>query len=859
MKPIHSKKRDTIFTLLWLVTVPGNLLCAALNYVIWSGGKAGDEWYQALLESASGIYVAAGAAALFGIVMTVATYLFSLDPHRRARPLFRQSTLVFSFGCFLAAYVLGQAGVAVIPAAIAAAAFAIALVFLVFALEGFFGRMLLNGAEKAYGPDSHKRALFLARLGLAFHPISRKGQKVYGLAQAKAGRGVRALPYLEDAYEREERSSELLAALADAYEATDKARAADLVEQLYAKEPNKKLLSRLVALWSATGQEDKVLATLQKLPTAEQREWHTTIEDMLFARNDIQALRDICHGYEQDGPPFTRARDCYNRILQVVPGDPSALEALTQISRRTGSNAQAAELMEQLLQQKPDHHEHRRWLIEYYSREDTANPERAAAHVQALVASGAATAEEKLQVLERHFDHGDYRAAQQFLARNEDLQKNSHAQWLVARTYFEEGKIEEAQRHIALGRLAVPGDETDKNFLSLEKQINDYVLIAELKDLRSRVEQNPDDLDLKFQYLDRLVADEQEDRVVLDLEELLAKKPELRDRIVQEIDRMLATHGRNFRLLSYLADIYLRDQNWDKVHGLYLEMSRESLHPDQILHEGATKILRENPGHCLSLLTMARHAYHAGHYENALDYLSRYYDSCGERTEQLMELEFDAASHLGDSDRAIAVGQELLKTQSDNPGLLVRMAEFMGKSGQYAQAVEYLARAKPLDPENHKIRLAMKDFDEKRKRARIAEIIELLKTTNSADLSDELGDLYHDFGQLNEAIGAYQRAAQSDKNHNVAKAKQAYVLARKGLYPDAEEALSDLELKVDQPPEEQDKLKKLLYSSAQLMEDDRQEERAVNIYRRIFRVDAGFKDVLTRIERLQRLSKQKRK
>jgi tetratricopeptide (TPR) repeat protein len=150
-------------------------------------------------------------------------------------------------------------------------------------------------------------------------------------------------------------------------------------------------------------------------------------------------------------------------------------------------------------------------------------------------------------------------------------------------------------------------------------------------------------------------------------------------------------------------------------------------------------------------------------------------------------------------------------------------------------------------------------MDEKRKRARIAEIQALFaKGASTPELHEELGDLFHDFGQLNEAIAEYQRSALNDRERRIARAKLGYVLARKGMYLEADEALQEADLRSDLSAEAQSSLKALFYSSAQMMEEDGQDERALDLYRRIFRVDAAYRDVVSHIERLQRSDKKRR-
>src|SRR5690606_28198540 len=265
-----------------------------------------------------------------------------------------------------------------------------------------------------------------------------------------------------------------------------------------------------------------------------------------------------------------------------------------------------------------------------------------------------------------------------------------------------------------------------------------------------------------------------------------------------------------------------------------------------------------NPSHVPSLETQMRYYHDVGESAEALTYLDRLPAEHSARQEQ-RRLEMEAAEKVGNFSRAIEAGLALLEHGPEDTGLLSRVAGLYGQRKDYPAAIELLQRAAKIDPDSFEIRRQLRGTVETMKRDRMEEIKGLLKERpGDRDLLEELGDIYHDFEQLNEAITHYQRAGLNDPERRIPRAKLGYLLARKGLFTDADEALAEADLNPALEPEEQEILKSLFFRTAQLMEEESEDERALNLYRRIFRVDAGYKDVVSHIERLQVSSKKKR-
>ena len=633
-------------------------------------------------------------------------------------------------------------------------------------------------------------------------------------------------------------------------------------------------------LWRDTGNRRKAIEVLQGLDSDRRPQWLDTIRDLLLEIGDVEGVRDLAREFERDGRPFRRARECYALLLERDPQDAAALRAMAELHVRLGEEAEAARLWEKLVTMDQPRGVYRRRLIDFYRNQGTdheladwvgerrsayqprsqAGHETAMRHLEELISEGDATLDEKLEVLNEKFSLGNYQEVERLVAGNRDLAKSAQGVFILCSALFEEGRIYEAQTQIAEARELDQDHELKGRLASLESRIRSALLDSQLRDLSKRVRENPRDLDLRFEYIDRMAASGSTDKVVGELEELLLSDAGQRDRVVAEINKLLASHGENFRLLDYLSDIHYRERDLDKVHELLLRKARESMHPDQILLEGMTKILNEKPDHLPALLSMVQYEARKSNDRATLEFLDRYYSAGGEHTQDLLILEFEACERAGMAERAAQTGQELLRLNPTDVQLLLYFANNQMTARKYSEAIGYLQRASAIEPDDRAIRRLLKECEEKRKRARIDELKETLdRSPSDFRVREELGDLYHDFGQLTEAIIEYQKAALGDRSHNVPRAKLGYVLLQKGLYADAEEALAETELKLDQSVEELMKIKALFYSSAELFEGERQEDRALQLYKRIFRIDAGYRDVVQRVERLQHLGTKKKK
>ena len=862
MKPSPGKTRNTLFNALVPLATIGNLLCAVLIYVVWSEGQLGAPLYELLNEVPLGIHLAAGASAAVAIVLTAMTWLLSYDVHRLRRPRWRIYLVLASFGLFVAAYLLGAAGAPLLDIVEQAVVFplvALLLPLLVAPAERLLGRALISSAWAVFRAGSITQALALVRLGLALKPQDPAAEDLYGRCMAESGRMEPAMPYLERSLAENPNDADLLRLFVEHHaRAGDTKKELELLERLQSVKPTTRQFERLVDMWRADGQTKRVLDGLRGIHGDDRKRWQPLMRELLFELRDFDGVMELGHELEHHGPPFVDALDCFEKVAEIWPRRPEPLEAMLELHGRTGNRAMAIRHLEGLLALQPDNTTFRRRLIAHYR--EVHQPEAARSHLAALVDSGEANLREKIEVANELFAVAEHERLEKMLRGDKELMSDPRGAYLLAAVLFENGRMDAALRQVAAARVLGPESDIRSLLTSIETRAKSRIMEEELRDYADRVHASPDDLELQLSYVERLVATHAVDKAVMELDTLLARMPDQRTRIMCAIGDLLEKHGNNFRLMSFLADLRLREGDHIAVFDLYCTMARESLTPDDVLREGAEKVLREMPDYAPALLTLAKVAARDGDDAASARHLSRYLECGGEASEETTRMVFDSHRKLGRHAEAIAAGEQLLQLHPQDKGLLLDMADLLAAANNHVGALGCLARLREMDPDDLGIRRRITEAENLRKRHRIEELAaHALTAAEPGHALEELGDLYHDLGQFNDAIVTYQRAALQPGMHDVATAKLGYVLARKEMFTEAQEALAEVELRIDQQPDEQRKLKRLLFKTAELMENEKRVDEALAVYKRVFRVDAGYRDVVERIERLQRVQKQPRK
>jgi len=862
--PRPSRSKAVVFTILVLLSVVINAACGIMSYSLYSGGAILQQIYDYLAnhDLSFFVWVAAGVG-LLGTVFTIAAYALSFDYRRTGRPIVRLWLLFTSFAVFLSGLLLGAASVQPenVPAILGAGVACLAFPLPILLIERALGRGALRSALRFLESNSPTSARASARTALVLLPGQPACLIAYGLALSAAGRHEQALPYLLYAEQHEDvLSTRTALALADAWETVgNPQKTIHYLDNVPAEAAPPGLLARQVRLWLDNDQHERARAAIAGMSPTDRRPWREEYLQLLVVNRDRDALRALCSEvHADDEPPYERSVGCLKQLLALFPSDIQALLELVNIQKELKNGEAVAALQEEVLRLDEDQAEIRRELVNYYwERGHRADLLR---HLNRLLLSGGATTAEKLRLLEETYSEGDFLRVEELVAQEVDLGNNPRALFILASTLTDAGREDDALERLAQAKRIASDDKLLKKIESLHARIRKDQVNKGIVELQQRVALSPGDLDVKFDYLDHLVAARQADRVVVELDDMLHVQPGLLDRVEKEIRVMLSRHGKNRRLMDFLGDIYLRNREYDKAFDLYERRAQGEMDAPEILHAAAQKILELNPHHAPSLQAEMRYYHGTGRGQEALAALDQISESNrpADKAETL-RIELDAAEQAGNLQRAIAAGTALLEHTPKDAALMARIARIHIQQEDYDAAISLLQSATELEPDDIQLRRQLRSAVEQKKQRRMAAIkTELAAHPGNRDLMEELGDLYHDFDQLNDAITWYQKAGLNDPERRVPRAKLGYLLARKGLFTDADESLQEADLNPSLSEEEQEKLKNLFFITAQLMEEESETERALNLYRRIFRVDAGYRDVVTHVERLQ-VSEKKRK
>ena len=164
--------------------------------------------------------------------------------------------------------------------------------------------------------------------------------------------------------------------------------------------------------------------------------------------------------------------------------------------------------------------------------------------------------------------------------------------------------------------------------------------------------------------------------------------------------------------------------------------------------------------------------------------------------------------------------------------------------------MEVWRQAKEKAPDDERLRRLERTLV---KRVRLHRMEELTQIDREDRLTPadhfEKAELHHELGEFDKAIVHYQRASEEKSIGQLALAKMAMTLCERGMFDLAQEIMEPIEVTRELAEEHPD-VKKLLYELARTMERIKRPQIAVKFYKRLFRIDASYEDVVHRLERL---------
>jgi tetratricopeptide (TPR) repeat protein len=798
-------------------------------------------------------------ATVLPLILIVASYVASFRRDAQRRPTLGLYLLGFSLFWIVLAFVAtglrAETFFTPIPISLAG----VALLVLAAGVRG--GEILIGEICTAFGELLLRREkwrgasgfLGAARLFLPGNELIARHQ---GFALYEMGEAEQALKVLVEAYRRGERDPRLVRMLADSAFQLDEALAGDVLAEVLKLDPNNaKYGRRLVDLHLRNNRFVEALPVLERFYDPKNIEDVCLLGRLNAEQGHVERALELArHALELEEPPYKRTLADLQVLTMQAPNHPAILLALAEVNEKIKNREEAVSWYLNLLEAQAENTDARRRLIRLYR--ELGRLDQALPHYRALLRQEPDSPDVALeygQVLEdrQDFDKA-FKVFADFAARHpQDWRFSYHC----AVNLFGLGRLAEAAESLERARTDAPTAERAR-VQSLAARIQAAQVERELGVLREQAHREGAPLDLRLSYVERLIAYQQAEEAMRELDLLLEQQPKEKKRIVEFLEDIQQRGGQQFVLLNLLADIYLKDRDFDRCHQLYEIMARQSLHPDEILADGCRQILRQQPTHLPSLKSHAALLLKGGHHREAARILAKLLELSPPARDDLLPMLFEVYYQMGDADRAIPYGEELLTRDSQNLNLYLRLRELFVKRDDHRGAIQVLRQALEIAPDNRQLREMLEESQTRMKEERLEQLrAQLEASPDQPELLHEMADLQAEFGRINDAITSYQRAAQNAEGNlrNLCLIKLAHSLATRQMFDLADETIAELDVR-EKEPEHLEEIKRYLYEVAQQFERDEQYDRTLQIYKKLFKIDAGYKDIVDKIELLSHLT-----
>lgn len=796
-------------------------------------------------------------------LLVILGYLVSLNPRARSRPW-----VTMTLGAFAAGFTAGAALYAWVYqtldarlwlSAVAAGAGASALVLGFELFNRWLWQSLVNKFDKR---NMGSAALMFSRLALLWRP----GQDALLLSVSmelfrRGARGEHA-ENLRRAYEEGKRTPELL-----------------------------ELLCQLAASEKRPDEYLRYLRDLHEMFPEDEQLRGAFLEELLEQKRHPEALAHMeKYGVPDDEDELER----YGTLLVEAGEHERALEAAARLAALEGipmrradaivravlaadeDNLEAINLLADWAGRMARRDQQIRWLERSYSL-DSSQRARGAKLAELFEAAGMMNRLEELLESMREdrptddelgFRYAKVLHANGRTARAIDVFKHlldrgmddAELHLSLAQACFEAERLEDAQRAVEAGKKATKDEESLAALKTLERRIERAAFSAELAQMLEESEQRPEDLDLQIRTLDRLVAAKHSDRAVAHADQLLRHHPAERPRVVSVLrEGLAATSEGGFQLLNFLADLQVAEGDFDEALETVNLMARRSLNPATAIRDGAQKILRRSPHHLKTLRSMGDMYKDLGQFTEMIHAYSLYLANGGEESEAMDRALANAYMSLNDYPSARRFVNSLLKSaegeesREQNRELLRRVIPMAIDSGHAEDAAEYQKQFETLAPGDKEARKLRQSVNEALGRERFAFLQKEIEAGKGDGTTlEELGDICMDQKDHNQAITYYQRAARQPGASPIPKVKLAYAFACKRMFDLAGETLAEITLKIDDDPAQLEDMMTWMYRTGEVLEEAHMYDRASRLFKQLMKVDAGYKDVIQRVEKLSR-------
>lgn len=705
--------------------------------------------------------------------------------------------------------------------------------------------------------ESAGLALTSNRLALLFKPGQKSTLRSVALARFRRGARGDVIHTLQALYDAGIRDPDILAALCKyTSEESDWAAHLKYLGELYEQLPEEQEI-REAYLEALIEQRrfQEALKLMEKHGVDQEEEALARYAQLLLAEGQVERACVVAKDLgDVEGIPFRRSQALLREVLSRVSDYIPALNTLAAQAERMALKEQRLRWLEKSLAANPRQDEVREKLILIYR--DLAQTQRLEQLLREKLRDHPGDPQLRLEYAELLHQNG---RTEQALENLEELISRPNppakAYALQAQIFFENRDWDQVRRFAEQGLKHPQAAQVEKILQGLLRRVDQEVLTQEVAAVLDQARNNPQDVALQMEALNKLINGGHAEKVVAQADHILAHHPEEREAVVARLQRYADDPKVPFRILNLLADLLANSGRYEETISVITIMGSRAIDRLATIREGAEKILRRSPHHLPTLSLLGDTYREHGKYTEMIHAYSLYLSQGGDETEEIDRALADAYIALEDYENARRFVRTLLDNEQADNELLERVIPLALKADKPEDAAEYLKLLELRDPACPMLRKLKDQVQAGLGERRFTFLkAELDSGKAGGEALEQLGDIALEMQRYSEAITYYQRGSRDREDANRARrcqAKLALCYMRKRLDDMASETLREITLSLDDDPQELATIMDILYEIGNLFAEFKFYNKAEKVYKQLCKIDAGYRDVLKKVESLR--------
>lgn len=801
------------------------------------------------------------------LIMALIGYLLSFNPKRTKRPtLLFLAAFFISGGSFLVSVSEFLSGFEIVSNEIPiidllsigmGVGMGLALAMLVLTFEWANRALWLSLAKKFDRKEMAGPALVANKLALMFKPGQEGMLRSVALASFRRGDRVESLTVLQELYDQGKTDPDILECLCKyTSEQHESRQYLVYLSELYELVPEEEeILEALINELISQEHSTEALQLLEANEVPDEEDKLSRYAFVLMRENRISDATIIAEKLGKlEGIPFRQSqallRDILSRTSEFVP----ALNALAHQAERMALKEQRIRWLEKSLEANPSQDDVRLQLIHIYRElgqtirleellsdaieKQTQNYDLQIEYIQTLQQNG--KVKQALALLNR-------------LNKRQDAPAKGH--FLESKIHFETGNLEKARISAEQVMTLDHNEENIRQSKILLTRIERALLTEEVVNILEEAKKDPQDLPLQLEALNKLIEGEHNDKMVELVDRIITHHPTARLRLIEVLRLFLKSPNAPFPILNLQCDLLANEGLYEETLKMTKLMLERSIDKVGTARDAAQRILRRSPNHLPTIRFLGDIYRQNGRFTDMIHNYSLYLAKGGEETNDILLALAQAYLSLEDYENSKPYIKRLLEEDPKNTALIIRAIPLALRDNEPEDAAEYLKKLEMADPRHPDLR----SYNAKIQSALGQQRFEFLKQEmesgkGGSETLEKLGDTAYEIENFHDAITYFQRASRDKEDPSRArrcKAKLARTYMQKNLDDLCTETLREISITMDDPEEDLIVIMDILYEIAEMYQQLKHYDRADKIFKQLCKIDAGYRDVLTRIEGLR--------